>query len=227
MARDAERAIPDKENAAFEYKTLLNDYGAALQLPETLDDANNMKIETTPWRSVDHPDTAQWLKKKQPVIDGLLAIGRMEKCVFPLLDSGNGLPALSDFLSFSPYSKACRNWAFLLRYAIYHDLGEGYVTEAITKAQTMQKIANHLIQQPDALNGLIAMSIENMRLRIQADIIVDGLVSDQDLVRLANDSRPTEKRWREHHQEAEHIDRLIHDYQVCTVSVDKIVLAII
>ncbi len=59
MALDTERTIPDEENAAIQYAQVFKRFGVDLGRPATLDDANEPKIRTLPWRSADYPDVAK------------------------------------------------------------------------------------------------------------------------------------------------------------------------
>ena len=212
-ALDTERAIPDEENAANQYARVFELLDEDLGLPGTLNDANEHKLRTMPWRSANYPDIARWLDEKQSVIIELLAVCKMEKCVFPLMEGNNALPLISDSTSFQPYLKAFRQWAFLLSYAFYNDLGDGRKADAIDKMQTIMRMGNHLRQQPSTLCLLEGMALDSMSIRILSQYTVTGEVSNADLDRLTLDFSAIEVEYMRLYQEALLVDPLIqrHD----------------
>ena len=209
-ALDTERAIPDEENAAFQYARVLQMFDVDLGRPAILDlaDANEPKLRTLPWRSDDYPDVAKWLEEKQALIHELLAISQMEKCVFPLMEGNDALPVISVFSTVSPYLSAFRQWAFLLMYALHNDLGEGRQAEAIDKAQTIMRMGNHLRQQPSTACLWVGIPLDALGVGALNQYIVTGKVSNADLDRLTLDFGTIESEYLRLYQEALRVDPL-------------------
>ena len=196
---DATRMIPDEDNAAVEYVRILKLHPER-DYPDALDDVNDSKT-MLPWRSVDYPEIAVWIKEHQGLIDELSHISEMDQCVFPLTDTHDSLPYISDpnfYTNFSTY----RHYAFILRRAAYNDLGEGCRLDAIAKAKTILTMGHHWRQQPDLICLLTGMSFDSMGLSLLAGFMVDGNASNAELDLLALDYDRTEENYRHCFQQA-------------------------
>lgn len=191
-AIEAERAVPDAENAARRYEQ-------AFALAEMNDEPNFVfygsslrdEIGERPWKRDDHPKASEWLDSQSRLIDELLAIGRMEKCRWPVQADRYDECTV-------PY-RGMRRSASLLVAAGNRDLGEGRIEEAFAKYLCILAIADHLHQQPSEIDFFVAFSRERVameRLRlmlVQSDLSDD--VVDRIAARLPSVADPWPQEW--------------------------------
>jgi hypothetical protein len=154
----ARYAVPDSENAAIAYNKLFESLDIDSNQPEFFA-KENPSSRDGPWRSADHPETAEWLKSHQKTIDALMEISRIEKCRFPiaadLVSFGKDMPSLSKM----------RHCAFLLVSSANNDIAEGRIDAALEKWLCLIQMSKHLRQQPTMINMLVGIAIESLATR--------------------------------------------------------------
>ncbi|MCL5278681.1 MAG: hypothetical protein M1376_02090 [Planctomycetes bacterium] len=200
-AMEAKRAVPDAENAAPRYKSVLADLNMADQ-PDFLFAGSFLReeFEKQPWKANDHPQASQWLDSQSQVIDRLLAIGAVEKCRWPIqADTYDGYTV--------PYEKVRRS-ALLLIAAGNRDLGEGRVTEALTKYFCTLRIADHLHQQSSQVDSLAGYYYEGVALRMMRQVLVQSNLSEADLVQIAHYLPPPADPWPEEWKRLSELEKL-------------------
>jgi len=165
-AIEAARAIPDPENAAIIYDRLFGSFDIDFNQPEFFARA---KLASTdePWRSADHPETAEWLKGHQKIIDTLMEISRIEKCRFPITDNLMESKRMDRMVKI-------RQCAFLLRSAANNDMAESRTDAGLEKYLCLIQMANHLYQQPLIFDYLVGMAVEAIALKAMVNFIVEG-----------------------------------------------------
>jgi len=97
-------SIPPEENAATFYNQLMERYDANDYIIFDSDPNTFYGTFQNPWLSKDYPEIADGLKHNQSIIETLIEISKIDKCIFPISD-----PADSD----TKYDKnsAIRCWA--------------------------------------------------------------------------------------------------------------------
>jgi YhcH/YjgK/YiaL family protein len=151
-AIEAKYVIPDELNAALLYDKLLEALDVDSNAPEFFVKSRPSSRDE-PWRSADHPETADWLKGHQKTIDALLEISRIEKCSFPIVAT------LID-PEYMKRSPKMRRWAFLLVSAANNDLAENRIKEGFQKNMALMQMGKHLYQQPSTTDWLVSIAIE-------------------------------------------------------------------
>lgn len=179
-AIEAARAIPDEENAATHY-TRIVEMDPQLQLPEVPGQNIEYITRASPWRSHEYPEVAEWIQSHNPVIEALLAIRQIEKCVHPLVDSSHPYS-----VGFDPHLTPMRQWAFLLARAACNDLTEGKKHDALSKVQTLYQMSVHLRQQPTFNSFLLSTALETVALHVQDTFTMLGQATNEDLNQLAD-----------------------------------------
>jgi hypothetical protein len=155
-AIEAERAVPDEQNAALIYNQLLQDYKQS-DFEPNLTDPNAYYLTTSkPWSSADYPLVAQWLENHQGTIAKLTQACEKDKCRFPM----NASPAT--FSRRLNRNSAMRCFTRLLISAANRDIGEGKVEEGLEKYITTLQMGQHIYQQPTAIDFLIGVAIERL-----------------------------------------------------------------
>jgi hypothetical protein len=187
-AIEAERAVPDPENAARRYESVfaLMDIDDA---PDFLFRGNSLREEFAkqPWRGEDHPQAAEWLDSHAKVIDELLAIGRMEQCRWPVQADRYDEYTV-------PYEKL--RWSVqLLMAAGNRDLGEGRVAAALAKYFCTLRIADHRRQQPSMVDSMTGFSSERDALQMIRYVLVRSDLSDEDIAQIAGHLPPAADPW--------------------------------
>ncbi|MHC4737819.1 MAG: hypothetical protein ACYS9Y_02840 [Planctomycetota bacterium] len=155
-AIEAERAVPDEQNAALIYNQLLENYEQS-DFEPNLTDPNAYYLTTSnPWSSADYPQVAQWLENHQGTIANLTQACEKAQCRFPM----NASPAT--------YSRrierngAMRRFAYLLISAANKDIGEGKIDEGLEKYITTLQVGQHIYQQPTAIDFMVGIAIERL-----------------------------------------------------------------
>lgn len=177
-ALQAQYAVPDGENAALLYSKLFETLDTDSNQPEFF---NRSKTPSTdgPWRSADHPETAEWLKDQQKTIGTLIEICRIEKCSFPITTN----PA--DTERYERLNKM-RRCAFLLLSSANNDVAEGHTDAACQKYLAVVQMSQHLYQQPALIDLLVGVAVESLSLSRLNRFIIEGEPTNQQLELIAN-----------------------------------------
>ena len=189
-AIEAERTVPDANNAALRYESVL----ATVDVDDrpqfvTYGGNTHSGLSQIPWTSADHPEASQWLDLHAEVIEKLLPIGGMEKCRWPAY-------ANADCLWTVPYKKMAHG-VWLLTVAGNRDLGEGRLHQALEEYFCLLRTADHLHQQTDTLDFQYSLSCERESLQMIRYILVDSRLSSEDTQRIANRLPTAADTWRE------------------------------
>ncbi len=179
-AIEAKYAIPDEENAALAYDAIFKTLDIDSNQPEFFLKSKPSSINE-PWLSKDHPEMVEWLKGHQDTIAKLLQAARKEKCHFPIPPYSWNIGQHTERLS------PMRKCAFLLVSAGNNDLGEGRIDAGLEKYVCVIRMANHLYQQPVAIDFVAASGLESLALtRLNRFVVEGGPTSEQ--LQLVSDS---------------------------------------
>lgn len=187
-ASEAERSVPDEENAALRYDAVL----AAVDVnsrPESVPDVTFLlrRLSQEPWKAEDQPNVSVWLDSHETLIGELREIARMEKCRWPLAaDLREGLPVPYRQLGFA---------AQLFLLAGNRDLGEGHIEEGLEKSFWLLRHADHLYQQTHNTDFRIGFRREELALQMIRYVLVRGEASAVDLQAIARHLPGTESTW--------------------------------
>jgi hypothetical protein len=186
-ALQAKYAVPDSENAALLYDKLFETLDTDSNAPEFF---NRAKISSTdgPWRSADHPETAEWLKSHQKTIDTLMEISQIEKCSFPIVAT------LIDpeYMKHSPKMRIC---VFLLLSSANNDIAEGRTDAGLEKYLCMIQLARHLYQQTAMTDFLVGVAIEARALTQLNRFMIEGQPGKEQLQLIADSLKDLESDW--------------------------------
>jgi hypothetical protein len=198
------RAVPDAENAAILYDELLRDPKATSLLsrcPDFLVGPVFNQRRTEPWHSQDHPELAAWIGEHQYIIDKLVEASQFEQCRFPID---------IDITSINPMGRGVmRQWAFLLIFAVNNDLAEGRPDAGMAKWRCLLGMTDHLRQQPDLIDNLLAEAVARLALESMARFVVTGDVSAEHLRKLEAMPLHLADDWEQHADEIRRIERLM------------------
>ncbi|NLH44359.1 MAG: hypothetical protein GX448_21170 [Planctomycetes bacterium] len=177
-AIEAERAVPDAQNAARRYDEAfasadMDDEPNFIFCGSSLQD----EIGERPWTRDDHPRASEWLDSQSRLIEELLATGRMGKCRWPV--QADRCDAYT-----VPYRGLSRS-VLLLVAAGNRDLGEGRTEEALSKYLCILAIADHRHQQPSEIDFFVAFSYERVSMERFRLMLVQGDLSDDLVDRIA------------------------------------------
>lgn len=176
-AIEAKRAIPDSENAARIYDTILEDYGRNAMYPDFFDHELYRLTLSEPWSSEDYPKLAEWLESKRELINTLIEVSRIEKCRFPMVVT-TGPTSLKGKMDRLPM---IRQGAKLLIRAANNDLGEGRIDQAIEKNLTVLGMGKHQRQQPMLVDLLSAIAIEALAIHQFNRFVITGGAEEEHL----------------------------------------------
>jgi hypothetical protein len=170
---EANRKIPDSENAAIIYEKLFSDANYTDLLEDNVYKQMTLGEDCyKPWKSKDFPKEAEFVTESKIVLPIFHDIAEREKCVFPLHDDlQKDMDILSDF----------RGWATYLRLSANNDIGDGRFDEAIEKDRIMFKMANHIEQQPILVYYLVGVAVEALSLQCSKSIILDPNITEEQL----------------------------------------------
>jgi hypothetical protein len=173
-ALEAERVIPDSENAAIIYNQLLEDYNKAAFEPNFADPNLEELIRKEFWLSKDHPEAALWLKQQKSTIVKLVEASKIGQCRFPInadIVSNDILDRLS----------AMRRWVNLLISAANNDVAEGRTNQAVEEYIAVLQIGKHQCQQPAMIDFLVGIGIEMLSNSHLKRFIVEGDATEEHL----------------------------------------------
>jgi hypothetical protein len=188
-AFEAQRAVPDSENAAGIYYELLQEF-AEYKKPRLKNgwlknrtystfypDFWNQELDdltkSEPWSSADHPKISAWLMSHKKTINKLLEAAQIKECHFSVVTEPNGL---SDF---NKRSWPMMELARLLVRASNNDIADGRIDGAMEKSLAVLRIAEHQYQQPLMIDFTIGMVLErNIINQLKTVIINEGLTNN-------------------------------------------------
>jgi hypothetical protein len=200
---EAERAIPDSENAAVLYRQFIQDFEVPnWSIGNILTPQADTDTVRKPWGSSDHPELAALIEEHREAISRLIEITKAEKCCFPI-------PCTQEqFESPITPTSEMRSWMFFLSRAINNDIGEGRIEAAIEEYACILGMADHLYQQPVIIHQLIAIAIEAYPTTTAARLIVDDDMTDAQLDLMAEVLLPIDDRWHREKDTIKKIDAL-------------------
>jgi len=201
-AIEAARAIPDEENAATIYNQLLEDYDESSLSPDFFDDETEHLTRNEPWLSKDYPKVAEWLQQHKNTISTLMEASKKEKCRFAIIIDVQQMPIRMERLS------AMRQWAFLLSRAANNDIAEDRIKAVIQKYHCLIQMANHLYQQPAAIDLLIGMVVEALALNRIKPVILQGDATEAHLKTIETIPLPIKDDWDSHMEQIRPVENL-------------------
>jgi hypothetical protein len=200
-AMEARRAVPEAENAAPRYRSVFADLDLADQ-PDFFFAGSFLReeFEKQPWKGNDYPQASKWLDSQSRIIDGLIAIGAMEKCRWPVRADVYDAYTV-------PYRELRRSESLLLASG-NRDLGEGRVTEALTKYFCILRMADHRHQQPSQVDSLTAYHYERDALERIRQVLVQSRLSEADIAQIAGHLPSATDPWPEKWQRLSELQKL-------------------
>jgi len=206
---EAQRKIPDSENAAVIYERLSTDVNFTSifedDIFKQMSTKEFYKVYRKPWKSEDYPEAAEWIKNQQDFINELLKASKFKKCYFPLPTNQNEwLLHLDKFRTF-------RDIAQLMVYAANNDIAEGRINDAIEKYQFTIKMAEHIYQQPLIIDYMTGNVIESITIGYLEKIILETEISEEQLKVIESIPFQVEDTWQEITQQILEGERLFAD----------------
>ncbi len=175
-ALEAERAVPDEENAALIYMKLFaaeaNDEASE---PNFINEKRYEPTRREPWTSEDYPEMAEWLGKKEGTIAKLMEASRLEKCRFKMN------PDLIGFDEHIEVLAKMRKWAYLLVRAGNNDIGEGRIDDGLEKYLAVLSLSNHEYQQQTMVDTLIGIALKALGMGQFNKFVVEGAATESHL----------------------------------------------
>lgn len=187
---EAKYTIPDVENAALIYNTLLQDFDPRKMELKFLPPGVRKVVLSKPWIGLDYPELIQWLRGHENALTVLHQAGRMETCRFP----GNFKLAVTDKLQIDRYT-ALKSWAVLLLISANNDIAEGRLDHGLSKYVNALRIADHLYQQKRIVDFLISFGIEGLALAPINRLVIEDKLSDKQLEFVSDSLMSFENNW--------------------------------
>ncbi|MHC4478706.1 MAG: hypothetical protein ACYTEL_23985 [Planctomycetota bacterium] len=180
-AIEAKRTVPDAENAAILYESLLGPIDPDANECEFFLD--QCPVFRGPWRQAEYPRVSQYLEANADLLEELVVICRSQKCRFEV-------PAqyLADSSQRYPKLRLC---ARLLVAAGNRDIGEGRIDSGLEKYLSVLRMAGHCRQQPTRMGFYSGGHIEGLALGpiIKFTVVNTAGDKDLDLIAAAVDTR--------------------------------------
>ncbi len=214
-ALEAKYAIPDEENAAMIYNELFDTLEIDSNQPEFFI-KSKPSSKDEPWLSMDHPETAEWLKSHQGTIEKLLQTAKKDKCRF--------LPIRVDPVGIGEYMKRLpkiRQCAFLLVSAANNDVAEGRIDDGIEKYLCIIQMAKHSYQQPVIIHPLVGFAIESIGLQQLNRFVIEGRPSEQQLQLLSSSLIGAENNWGSDLCKILDFEKLYTKNMLCSMAYEK------
>ena len=210
-ALEAKYAIPDEENAALAYDAILEPLDIDSNQPEFFLKSTPSSINE-PWLSKDHPEMAEWLKDRQDTIAKLLEASRRNKCYFSVpsysWDMGQHMDRLASM----------RPCGYLLISAGNNDIGEGRIDAGLEKYLCIIRIADHLYQQPAALDFLVGSALESLALTQLNRFVIERESTAEQLQLISNASGDLKNNWGSQFKRFLETDKLLTKNTICSMA---------
>lgn len=201
-AIEADRAIPESENAGVAYSKLAGEYLPLPEYPPVVDKQALILTHEEPWLSDDYPKLAAWLDERQDLISKLLDISKIEKC---------RLPIPSDRRQMSHFSNPVRHmrgWASLLVRSANNDAAEGRIDAAIEKYACVLQMGTHLRQQPVLSYYNNGVAKESLALDALKEFITQTELTEKQLAAIEAALLPARNKWKQHSRIMVKVQRL-------------------
>ena len=155
-AFNSKYAVPDEENAALIYDSLIEKFDSNSYPDSEPNDCSTTfdYLSRNAWSDKDYPLYAAWLEEQQPALTMLMQATKMPACYF----AAEAEFFLSD-IQMERLREANR-WVEFLAFAANHDIANKQNDKAIEKYIAILKIGSHFRQQPDSLFKLVGMGIQ-------------------------------------------------------------------
>lgn len=187
-ALEAERAIPDQENAAIRCAPLFARLDANDQ-PDLFFRAGRVRDEFSknPWNGAKYPQAAQWLDSCSWIVDELVQARAAGPFRWPLQAD-----RYDDYTV--PY-EALRRSIKLLIASANRDLGEGRLHNAIAKYVYSIEIARDLRQQMQPIDILAGLALDKDALPMMCHVLVRHSLTDAEMAQITGCLPSTNDRW--------------------------------
>ena len=207
-ALEAKYAVPDEENAALVYDEIFKTLDTDSNQPDFYMQSTPSS-RNEPWLSKDHPEMAEWLKDRQDTIAKLLQAAKKDKCHYPIS------PHIWDFGRRTERLAPMRKSAFLLSSAGNNDLGEGRIDAGLEKYLCIIRMADHLYQQPAALDFLVGSALESVALTQLNRFVIEGRPTAEQLQLISASIRDVKDEWGSEFQKWLELDKLFTKNSFC------------
>ena len=174
-------ALPDDENAALIYDSILKDYDYKKMHPAFLKRDLDRLTYSELWMSRDYPELAQWIQEQEHLIQSLFKAVQKDKCHFPI----NVQLMVTDKLEINRLS-ALRSWGLLLLRAANNDMAEGRTEQAIEKYLSVIRMMNHINQQQQDTYLLMSYIPEQQTLIALNRFLIEGEPTTKQLLLISD-----------------------------------------
>jgi hypothetical protein len=190
-AIEEKRAIPDDQNAALLYESLLAEIDLEADQPDFIDECGREPFSASqPWKESEHPEVLEWLNNHADILEQLKLVSKMDLCHFAVCPEpfASLKPELSD-----RYEKLefCAN---LLLSVANRDIAKGNVEPAVRTYLSVIKLAKHCSQQPTITDFFLGSAIEQQTLMLIFRAIVEENLTDSQL-RIISEAVNTQDSW--------------------------------
>lgn len=207
---EAKYAIPDEENAALVYDEIFKTLDTDSSQPEFFW-RSTPSSKDEPWLSKDHPEMAEWLKDRQDTIAKLLQAAQKDRCHFPTS------PHIWDFDRHVKRFGPMRGCAFLLVSAANNDIAEGRIDAGLEKYLCIIRMADHLYQQPVAIDFLVASALEGLALTQLNRFVIEGEATPEQMRLISASARDLQDNWGSEFKKMLESDKLFSKNTFCSM----------
>jgi len=207
-ALEAKYAVPDQENAALLYDEIFKTLDTDTNTPEFYMQSTPSSRDE-PWLSKDHPEMAEWLRDRQDTMAKLLQAAKKDKCHYPIS------PHIWDFDRHVERFAPMRKSAFLLASAANNDIAEGRIDAGLEKYLCIIRMADHLYQQPAAIDFLVASALESLALTQLNRFVIEGRPTAEQLQLISASIRDVKDEWGSEFQKWLELDKLFTKNNFC------------
>jgi hypothetical protein len=178
---EAGRAVPNAENAAILYESLLGSIDPDANECEFFLD--QLPVFRGPWRQTQYPQVSEYLEDNEDLLEELVLICRSQKCRFDVQAQH-----LADSSQRHTKLGLC---ARLLVVAGNRDIGEEQIASGVEKYLSVLRMAGHCRQQPTRMDFYFAGHVEGLALGPIIKFTVENAAGDKylDLIAAAVDTK--------------------------------------
>ena len=174
-ALEANRVIPDEENAATIYNQLLEEYDSNSFDREFLVGEFYKPTMFSNWSNKDYPEIAKWAEGHKDTIRRLLDVCRFEKCLFPISFYPDNWEGRRERLL------PMNDWAKLLIRTGNNDIAENRIDEGLRKYLCVLQMSKHEFQQPTTMDLFVGFNYEAYAIDRLNEFILTGDTTEERL----------------------------------------------
>jgi len=188
------RLVPEKENAAVIFTSIIKDYPLEELVPHHIKPETYITTQSRPWESEAYPAIAQWLSQKEDVINRYIKGASKSECYYPILEEDI---EANRFVYKRKHLPRLHMMSSILLSSAANDLAEGRTEDGLLKQTSVLRVSEQLFRQAVIHDMMAGIEMQNSALnQIQVYTVLYG-ADDYYLEKMEQSLSTIEHGWQE------------------------------